>query len=117
MATYLHLINHADDTAKLIDVSGRQSENVEVHRSVMRDNIIHMEKMEPLTIAGKQEIIFESGGLGLMEPHHPLSKGDVAHLIFEREFNNRQQLMIQARLQDTAPEGSDSAIDNFHHQR
>ncbi len=98
MAAYLRLINRSDDTVKLIDVSSRQFENVEVHRSVMRDNIMHMEKMEQLTIAGKQETIFEPGGfhLMLMEPHRPLPKGDVVHLIFE--FNNGQQLMIQARV-------------------
>lgn len=116
MAAYLRLINHSDDTVKLIGVSSRQFERVEVHRSVMQDNIIHMEKMEPLLIAGKQEMIFEPGGfhLMLMDPHRPLLKGDTAHLRFE--FDNGQELMLQARVQDTAPAGADSDIGDFRHQ-
>lgn len=115
MAAYLRLINHSDDTVKLIGVSSRQFENVEVHRSVMQDNIMHMEKMEPLLITGKQEISFEPGGFHLMlaNPHRPLLTGDSAYFIFN--FSNGEQLMTQAKVRDSAPQQPETENGGRHH--
>lgn len=116
MAAYLRLINHGNHTVRLTGVSSRQFEKVEIHRSVIQDNMAHMEKIEPLPLAGKQEIVFEPGSfhLMLMNPHKPMLKGDQAHFVFE--FDNGQQIMVPAKVRDSGPDGADAEVGEFRHQ-
>ena len=116
MAGYLQLINHSHDTISLESVSSPQFHSVEIHRTVNREGVMHMEKMEPLDLAGHQEIIFEPGGfhLMLMNPHEPLHEGDVVHLVFK--FSNGDEIMVDAKVQDRGPGGEMMMMDHDKHQ-
>jgi copper(I)-binding protein len=105
MAGYLDIINHADHAIKLTGVSSRQFETVEVHRTIMRDGMMHMEKMEPLLLAPKQKVEFKPGGfhLMMMNPHQPLLRGDKVGLVFN--FSDGEQLMLETTVRDQGPKG------------
>lgn len=66
MAAYLKITNNGDKPRKLIDVSGPDFDRVEMHRTVMRNNMIYMEHQRELVIPPHATITFKPGDLHLM---------------------------------------------------
>lgn len=98
MAGYMRISNHSNQTVSLTKVSSPQFESVEVHRTVMHEGMMHMEKIEPFVLEGHQEFVFEPGGyhLMLMDPHQPLAEGKQATLMMD--FSNGDHVMIEAMV-------------------
>lgn len=115
MAGYLQLSNHSHETITLNSLSSKQFHSVEIHRTVHHEGMAHMKRVEPLTLEGNQEILFEPGGyhLMLMDPHKPLNKGDSVHL--KLIFSNGEQVMVEAKVLDSGPNGA-KMDDDSHHQ-
>lgn len=116
MAGYLHLVNHGDSTIQLHGVSSPQFDSVELHRTMMHDNVAHMEQMDTLTLGAGEQVQFEPGGLHLMliKPHQPLPRGTRAELTFE--FDDGTRLTLEAEVRDSAtPMGHGEHGGHQHH--
>lgn len=75
-AGYMTLVNPADETLLITGVSSPDVSRVEMHRSVIVDDVAKMERQETLEVPPAGELVFERGGLhlmlmGLTEPLEP----------------------------------------------
>ena len=88
MAAYFEIIN-SDNKEKIIDaVSSEQFDSVEIHRTILKDDVAHMEKQSQLLIPAKGSVQLKQGGLHLMliKPKHRIYAGDSVTLkIHERD--------------------------------
>ncbi len=100
MAGYMTLTNHGQKTITLSHLNSPQFDKVEVHRSVMHNGMMHMEKIDPLSLESQQQLILEPGGYHLMliKPVHAIAEGDSVHLNFS--FDNGDKLSIMAEVKD-----------------
>jgi len=100
MAGYMKLINHSEKTITLSGISSPQFDKIEVHRSVMHDGMMHMKKIEPLSLAGHQQLLLEPGGYHLMliRPVGAIARGERVHLNFD--FDNGDKLSLMAEIMD-----------------
>jgi len=116
MAGYLRLINHSPNNVTVNRISSLQFERVEVHRSVIHEGMMHMEKVESLTLTGHQQLVFEPGGYHLMliAPHQPLARG--ANVSLALEFDHGEKLMIETLVKDGPEEDSMGQHGSSHHQ-
>jgi len=113
MAGYMKITNHGQKTISLSSINSPQFKKVEVHRSVMHDGMMHMEKIEPLSLKSHQQLVLKPGGYHLMliKPVHAISEGDSVHLNFN--FDNGDKLSLMAEVKDGEEEmGHD---DKHHH--
>ena len=97
-AGYLEVINSTAEAVVLLGVSSPDYERIEIHRSVMHDDIATMEPVHELTVPSGSTLEFIPGQLHLMlfRSDQPLSKGDVTTLIFR--FSNGQSLSQPAEI-------------------
>ena len=114
MAGYMKISNHSQKTVTLSGVNSPQFNKVEVHRTVMHDGMMHMEKVEPLNLESHQELILEPGGYHLMliKPIHAVTKGESIHFNFE--FDNGDKLSLMAEVKD-GEEKMESGGQHHHH--
>jgi len=100
MAAYMKLTNHSQQTITLNNINSPQFVKVEVHRSVMHDGMMHMEKIEALNLTSHQELVLEPGGYHLMliKPLKVIAKGQKVHLNFS--FDNGDKLSLMAEVKD-----------------
>lgn len=98
MAGYMKMTNHSLKTITLSDINSPQFDKVEVHRSVMHEGMMHMEKIEPLTLKSHQELVLEPGGYHLMliKPLHAIAEGEQVH--FNLSFDNGDKLSLMAEV-------------------
>ena len=66
VAGYFMLMNHGKETAKLTGVSVEGAERAEMHESVMSGGVMTMNKLESVTIAADQTVMFSPGGNHVM---------------------------------------------------
>jgi len=66
MAAYLKMTNHGDKSRKLISISSPDFDRVEMHQSVMHDDMTHMEHQQVLVIPAHTTVTFKPGELHLM---------------------------------------------------
>ena len=78
LAGYFSLTNNGKNARKIITVSSPAFKQVEIHRSVMHDDMVHMERQKELAIPSQAVVTFEPGGLHLMlmNANKPLHIGD-----------------------------------------
>ncbi len=100
MAGYMTLTNHSQKTITLNSVNSPQFNKVEVHRTVMHDGMMHMKKIEPLSLESHQQLTLKPGSYHLMliKPIHAIAVGDSVHLNFD--FDNGDKLSLMAEVKD-----------------
>lgn len=78
LAAYLEIKNNGDKPRILTNVSSPAFAQVGIHRSVMHENMAHMEHLKELTIPPHASVVLKSGGLHfmLMDAKNPLHIGD-----------------------------------------
>ena len=65
-AGYLQLKNTSDESVTLVSVSSEQFGQVEMHETVLENEMMAMRELPELVIAAGETVIFKPGGLHLM---------------------------------------------------
>src|SRR3990172_11832345 len=78
LAAYLEIKNNGEKPRILTNVSSPAFNEIGIHRSVMHENMAHMEHMKELTIPPRASVVLKPGGLHfmLMNAKKPLQIGD-----------------------------------------
>jgi len=78
MAAYMTLKNNSDKVHELKGVSSPQFERVEMHRTIIENELARMVKQDSMTVNVGEVLKFEPGGSHLMlfNPKKPLTSGD-----------------------------------------
>jgi len=102
MAGYMKITNHSQKTITVTNINSPQFKKVEVHRSVMHNGMMHMEKIEPLSLDSHQELILKPGSYHLMliKPVDVIAEGEQVHFNFS--FDNGDKFSLMAEVKDGA---------------
>ena len=97
MAGYALLMNHSDSTQTLVSVSSDAFARVEMHKSVIENDVAKMRKQKALTIPPHGSLQLEQGGLHLMlmQPSGQLNVGDEVTLEFNFENGANQSVAFK----------------------
>jgi len=96
LAAYLEIINNGGKPRILINVSSPAFDQVGIHRSVMHENMAHMEHLKELTIPPHASAVLKPGGLHfmLMNAKKPLQIGDQVPMTLT--FRDGEKIAITA---------------------
>lgn len=77
-AGYLQIINSGEQPLTLLEVTSPVFSKIEIHETVMRDNIAKMQYLQTVEIPAGETLVFAPGGLHLMmfNAKQPLTSGD-----------------------------------------
>ena len=78
LAAYLEIKNNGEKPRILTNVSSPAFNEIGIHRSVMHENMAHMEHLKELTIPPRASVVLKPGGLHFMltDAKKPLNIGD-----------------------------------------
>ncbi len=109
MAGYATLMNHSQSTQTLVSVSSDVFKRVEMHKSVIENDVAKMRKQPELTIPSHGELKLEQGGLHfmLMQPARQLNAGDKVTLVFN--FDNGKKQSIEFNVVPLTHQSGDHA--------
>lgn len=97
-AGYLTLTNTGAGAVRIVDLHGAAFTRIEIHRSVTKDGIMHMEAVPQLVIEGGQSLSFEPGGLHLMMyPGQPTRPGESYRIVIELDDGSSQEIDMKVR--------------------
>ncbi len=84
MAAYLTIVNSSDKDMTLLNVDSQQFERVEIHRSIVENDTVSMQKQNQLIIAAGNRLELKPGDFHLMlfNPKTRLQRGDQHSLRF-----------------------------------
>lgn len=111
LAGYVDIKNDSNKAMTLLNVSSPDFSKIEIHRSVIKGEMVSMEKQTSLEIPAKETVKLSPGDLHLMlfDPEKPLRSGDTAILDFL--FANGYTHTIEAKV-----ERRNSDDHSHHHQ-
>ncbi|GJM04306.1 MAG: hypothetical protein DHS20C09_02970 [marine bacterium B5-7] len=115
LAGYANIHNMSDKAITLLSVSSPDFSKIEIHRSVLNDDMVSMEKQESLAIPAKNTIKLSPGDLHLMlfDPDKPLRSGDTVALEFS--FTDGHSLDIEAQVERRGSIEHNSEDHSHHH--
>lgn len=95
---YFSVKNLSQKPIDLVQVSSHDFGRIEMHRSIVEQDIARMEKQETVTIPAETELLFRPGDFHLMlfEAIKPLKSGDTTSLIFY--FSDKSIIEITANV-------------------
>ncbi len=98
MAAYMTLKNHSDNEHELKGVSSPEFERVEMHRTIIENELARMVKQDSMTVNAGEVLKFEPGGshLMLINPKKILKSGDEIDLTLILE--NEKKLNTKAHV-------------------
>ena len=98
LVAYVTLKNNSDISLSLISVSSSLFSSIEIHRSIVKDDMASMERYSSLTIPAKSTIKLLPGDYHLMlfNPKTPLEIGDRPTLTFT--FSNGVKIPVKAHV-------------------
>ncbi len=75
-AGYFVLENRGSETLRITAVTSPQFDHVEIHETVVENDVARMRPMHEIVVAPGARVVFEPGGMHLMlfEPHRPLDR-------------------------------------------
>ncbi len=96
LAAYMTIINTGEKARKLIRISSPAFTRIEIHQSVMKDDMAHMKHRTELTIPAQSAVALQPGGLHLMlmEAKKPYHAGDSLTLIMS--FLDGEEISVVA---------------------
>ncbi len=97
-AAYLTLHNQGNDAVTIRRISSSHFSRVEIHESLVVDDVVRMRRLDALIIDAGERVKFESGGkhLMLIEPRVGIDVGDSITLQFE--YDDQGMLIVDAQL-------------------
>ena len=98
-AGYMTLLNPHDRAVRIVAARSDDYAAVEFHRSVMRDGMMSMQKLEVLEVGAGASLRLEPGGLHLMllQPVEPGKPGESRRISIEYEDGSLQELIFEIR--------------------
>lgn len=98
LAAYMEIKNNGGKPRILTRVSSPAFDQVGIHRSVMHENMAHMEHLKELTIPPHASAVLKPGGLHfmLMNAKKPLQIGDPVPMILT--FRDGEKIAITATV-------------------
>lgn len=117
MAGYAKLINQTLSTVTLTAISSDAFERVEIHKSIIENDVAKMRKVSALAISPHGSLALEQGGLHLMlmRPTSELDVGDPVTLEFSFDNGETQFVIfnvVSLSQQDAKKERGTSSHDN-----
>lgn len=103
-AVYLTLHNHSTESDELIGASSNVTDMVEIHESMMANDVMQMHMIDSVPLATDQEVIFEPGGLHIMliGVKQDLVLGE--HIGVVLHFKNHEDIVVEVHIEDAMPE-------------
>ncbi len=103
-AVYLTLHNHSSEADELIGASSNVANSVEIHESMMENDVMQMHKVDSVPLAADQEIIFEPGGLHIMliGLKQDLVLGE--HIGVVLHFKNHEDIVVEVHIEEAMPD-------------
>lgn len=80
-AAYLTLTNNSDQEISITRVASPELSSVEMHESILKDGVSRMARLQRVTIAPRQSVVFEPGAKHLML-RYPAAMPDTLTLQF-----------------------------------
>ena len=98
LVAYVTLINNSEKPVSLVSVSCPLFSSIEIHRSIIKNGIVSMEKHATLEILSKSTIKLSPGDYHLMlfNPEMPLKIGDTPVFMFG--FSDGTQISVKANI-------------------
>lgn len=96
-AAYLELENESDTARTLVSAKSARAEAVEIHRTVVEDDVARMEPIESLEIPPGGELAFEPRGLHLMLIR-PTGLAEGERVEIELGFAEGEPLIFEAEV-------------------
>ena len=99
LAAYARISNHSDQPLALLRASSPDFARIEIHRSIVRNDMVSMEKLSRLPIPANDFVELMPGDYHLMlfEPGRPLASGDSVTL--QLYFDNGASHSAKARVE------------------
>jgi copper(I)-binding protein len=96
-AGYMTIHNSSQMAVSIVAIRSDAFASVEIHRSVMQDGMMRMDRVENLEIAPDTSQQLTPGGLHLMmmQPVEPIQPGDEIEIILQLDDGSEQQLMMK----------------------
>lgn len=112
-AGYLKIHNEGTHTIIIKDFSSPEFARIELHKTVVTDGMVEMEKIKQLTIKPGHHIEFKPGDYHLMlfTPRHNLKRGDKVNLTIRSKDNLTSSFTAVVRRRDDSMQH-----DHKHHQ-
>ena len=114
-AAYMSITNNGDEDVTLVGGSTDAAESVEIHETVVEDDVASMVEMEDgIVVAAGETVVLEPGGLHVMliDITDELEEGDTVELTLS--FDNDEELTVEIPVQVSEMEtdmGNDEPID------
>ncbi len=104
LAAYLEIKNNGEKPQILTNVSSPAFDQVGIHRSVMNENMAHMEHLKELIIPPHSSVVLKPGGLHfmLMDAKKPLQIGDQVPMMLT--FSNGEKIAVTAIVRSSQTE-------------
>jgi copper(I)-binding protein len=105
-AVYFLLQNHSAGSEELTGVSSESAQAVEMHETSMEGDVMKMQQVTSIPIAGKESIEFAPGGLHIMliGLNEDLQAGDEIQVILH--FTEHEDIRLTVPVQEMEGEGS-----------
>lgn len=119
LAAYMEINNSGDKPQVITGVSSPAFGSVEIHRSVIHNNMAHMEHLKELAIPAKGSAVLQQGGLHLMlmEAKKPLRSGDKVDMTFT--LGSGEKIAVTAEVRSGKMGGMDDRqqMDHSNHDK
>ena len=98
LAAYMEIKNNGKKPLHLVSITSSDFGQVEIHRSVMHGNMVHMEQQKELVIPPNGSVTLKPGGthLMLMKPRKALNTGDTIPIVLF--FKNGEKISTTATV-------------------
>ena len=115
-AAYFELENESDTPRTLVSAKSERAEAVEIHRTVVEDDVARMEAVESLEIPADGEVVFEPRGLHLMLIR-PTGLAEGERVEIELGFADGESVVFEAKVKRVGPgKGGQSGHGGHHHE-
>ena len=114
-AGYFVAKNKTGQPVKILKVSSKVFERVEMHESIYKDGTASMVKKNSVTIPAKSDVHFKAGGLHLMLIGVTKALPVGSKIPLEFEFSNKEKLSVIAVVKPAGTEGMDHSHHHHHH--
>jgi copper(I)-binding protein len=97
-AAYMKISNKGDVTDRLVKVEGEIAENIELHRSEMKDGVMTMNPVEYIEVSSNDTVELKPGGLHIMliGIRNDLKIGEQVELILH--FEEFGEMTVEAEV-------------------
>ena len=96
-AGYMTIHNASQTAVSIVAIRSDAFAKVEIHRSIMKDGMMHMDPVDNLQIAPGASLQLAPGGLHLMmmQPVQATQPGDEIEIILQLDDGSEQRLMMK----------------------